>query len=104
MLYQQQQEQEVDEVGQEVVPPGVSTTLDKAEQVEPMCLVKRSILVVSFTKRNISVSSRCADGEVEAKQDPAIVNRRGVVAERLHQAVSVVTVASAVVAPTMCHK
>jgi len=35
MLYQQQQEQEQQQVGQEVQPPGVSTTLDEAEQVEP---------------------------------------------------------------------
>jgi hypothetical protein len=81
----------VDVVGQEVVPPGVSTTLDKVEQVEPKCLVKRSIFLVSHIHRNIRVASRCADGEVEAKRDPAIVNRRGVVAERPHQAVSVVT-------------
>jgi hypothetical protein len=76
MLYQQQEEQDVDVVGQEVVPPGVSTTLDKVEQVEPKCLVKRSIFLVSHIHRNICVASRCADGEVEAKRDPAIVNRR----------------------------
>jgi len=34
MLYQQQQEQEQQQVGQEVQLPGVSTTLD-AEQVDP---------------------------------------------------------------------
>jgi len=32
---QQQQEQEQQVVGQEVVPPGVSTILDEAKQVEP---------------------------------------------------------------------
>ena len=36
------------QVGQEVQPPGVSTTLDEAEQVEPKCLLKRSMVVVSF--------------------------------------------------------
>jgi len=35
MLAQQEQEQEQQQVGQEVVPPGVSTTLAEAEQVEP---------------------------------------------------------------------
>src|SRR3989442_808787 len=92
MLYQQQQEQEQQQVGQEVLPPGVSTTLDEAEQVEPTCLLKRSMLLLSLLSRDISVASRCADGEVEAKRDPAIVNRRGLVADRLRQAVSVVTV------------
>jgi len=47
MLDQQQQEQEQQQVGQEVVPPGISTTLDEAEQVEPKCLLKRSMVVVS---------------------------------------------------------
>jgi hypothetical protein len=35
-LDQQEQEQEQEVVGQEVVPPGVSTTLDGIEQVEPI--------------------------------------------------------------------
>jgi hypothetical protein len=38
------------QVGQEVQPPGVSTTLDEAEQVEPKCLLKRSMVVVSFPR------------------------------------------------------
>jgi hypothetical protein len=42
-------------VGQEVQPPGVSTTLDEAEQVEPKCLLKRSMVVVSFPLRNMSL-------------------------------------------------
>ena len=39
---QQQQEHEQQQVGQDVVPPGVKTTLAEAEQVEPKCLLKRS--------------------------------------------------------------
>ena len=35
-------------VGQLVQPPGVSTTLDETEQVEPICLLKRSMVVVSL--------------------------------------------------------
>ncbi|MFG1610489.1 hypothetical protein [Actinoplanes sp. NPDC049265] len=34
---QQEHEQEQQQVGQDVVPPGVRTTLDEAEQVEPKC-------------------------------------------------------------------
>jgi hypothetical protein len=46
---QQQQEQEQQQVGQEVQPPGVRTTLDKAKQVEPMFFpLKRNMVVASL--------------------------------------------------------
>jgi hypothetical protein len=54
MLDQQQQEQEQQQVGQEVQLPGVSTTLDEAEQVEPNCLLKRSPTGSLCSKRSVT--------------------------------------------------
>jgi hypothetical protein len=51
MLDQQQQEQEQQQVGQDVVPPGASTTVDAAEQVEPKFFsLKRSMVVSPFLR------------------------------------------------------
>lgn len=48
MLNQQQQEQEQQQVGQEVQLPGASTTLQEGAQVEPKCLLKRTMVDVSL--------------------------------------------------------
>lgn len=61
ILAQQEQEQEQQHVGQDVVPPGVRTTVEEAEQVEPKCWVKRSIAVVSPSLGTRLVARRGTD-------------------------------------------
>jgi len=56
ILNQQQLEHEQEVVGQEVVPPGVNTTMDEVEQVEPKCLLNLSMVSVSFLQKIISLA------------------------------------------------
>jgi hypothetical protein len=56
-----------------VVPPGVSTTLDEAEQVDPRCSVKRSMAAFPLFSRDTLLSLvRRTNGDFEAERGPGI--------------------------------
>lgn len=65
---QQQHEHEQQQVGHDVVPPGVRTTFIPSEHVEPNCWLKRNIVV--------TVSSRNVRTRVSMR-DVGVASRRG---------------------------